>query len=136
VHADADHIRRVDPALAQSLGHGVLEDGDVVVRVLQRPFRRQRRAAPWQALIDHAVSVLVNGAAQLRAVADAHHHRAPRFSPEINAYCVLFLRHDEDILLRKRRQKTTWPSRSSPSPADYFGGWVLCRSTNCGYSTR
>jgi len=100
VNPDADHVRRVDATLLERRRHGVLKRGDVVVRVLQRPFRRQRLVAARQPLVDHAVGVLVHRASQLGAVSDAHHNCAPRFCSKVNPYCVLV--HDAPTLWKAK----------------------------------
>ena len=48
---------------------GVLEDFEVVVGVLQRPFRRERTVAAGQVLVDHAVGVSMDGGGDLAPVA-------------------------------------------------------------------
>ena len=67
---------------------------DVVLRVLQRPVRRQRLAGDRQLAVDHAVAVGVHGRADLGAVGDAHDHGPGRQRPEVDA---------DDVLVGARR---------------------------------
>ena len=87
------------PLCLENGGDGVLEDLDVVVRVLQRPVRLQAHAAgsAGRRLVDHAVGVGVDVSGDFAAVGDIDEQRAARLGAEIDADCVFwhgFLLHD------------------------------------------
>jgi hypothetical protein len=73
------------PLAREHLGHGALEDLDVVVRVLERPVGRQRSGAAGQPFVDDAVAVRVYGAGDRRSVADAHEQRASGLGAVVDA---------------------------------------------------
>ena len=80
VGADPDHVVGVHSAVAHRRRHRVLQHVDVVVRHLERPVRRQSRAARLadiEVLLEDAVAILVHRARQLRAVADPHDDGTP-----------------------------------------------------------
>ncbi len=91
-------IGGVDAALLKNCRDRVLKDLEVVIRVLQRPIGLQADAAARQALIDHAVGIVVDRRGDLAAIGDIDQQRAPRLSTEIHADCVLATTH-VDILL-------------------------------------
>ena len=99
VDAQPDHIGGVDAARLEDCRDRLLEDLDVVVRVLQRPIRFQPHAAGIgrQALIDHAVGVGVDISGNFAAVGDINEQRPARLGAEIDPDCVFwhgFLQND------------------------------------------
>ena len=105
VDAQADHIGGADAAGLEDRRDRLLEDLDVVVRVLQRPIRFQPHAAGIgrQALIDHAVGVGVDISGNFAAVGDIDEQRPARLGAEIDPDCVFwhgFLLHFADVLGR------------------------------------
>jgi hypothetical protein len=75
VGADADHVRRVDAGVGDRAAHGGTHRLDVVLRILQRPVRRQRFARDRQAVVDHGVPIRVHRRSHLGAVGDADDDR-------------------------------------------------------------
>ena len=65
--------------------NGLLEDFQVVVRVLQRPIWHQTNIGAWKALIDHAVHVGVDRSSDLPAVGNVDEHSTTRFTAQVHA---------------------------------------------------
>ena len=91
----------VDPAVADGRGHRDLQHFDVVVGHLQRPVRRQGRAARLthiEASFEHTMAVRVHRACHLLAVAHPHDQSTPRQGAVVDADHVAFGRaHRADI---------------------------------------
>ena len=99
VDAQADHVGGADAAGLKDCRDRLLEDLDVVVRILQRPIRFQPHAAGIgrQALVDHAVGVGVDIRGDFVAVGDIDEQRPARLGAEIDPDCVFwhgFLQND------------------------------------------
>ena len=82
VDADPFDIGRVHAALAQHSRYGMREYVDVVLRMLQRPIRRQF-AARGQLTVHHAVRVIKDGLGHFGAVARVDQYRPPGQSAEV-----------------------------------------------------
>ena len=85
VGADADHLAGADAGHVDRGGHRGAQHVQVVCRVLQRPVGGQRPAGGCQLRVHHAVPVLADRAAELRAVGDADDQGAPGQGAEIDA---------------------------------------------------
>ena len=85
VGADADDQVRVDPGLADGGRDGAPQHVAVVLRVLQRPVRRQLLAGGGERFVHDGVAVLVHRGAEFRAVAHPDHKRPSGQRPVVHA---------------------------------------------------
>ena len=87
IDADPDDVSGVDLRLAQHVGHGRADRGDVVGRVLERPFGFEDNVAVRrrQPVVDDAVGVFVDSGRDLGATLDVDQHGATGLGAEVDA---------------------------------------------------
>ncbi len=94
IDAHPNDVVCANPALPQHGRNGLLESADVILGILQSPFGPEAhgRALDRELLIDHAVRVGIDRAADFPSGLHFHQNSPPRFGAKINPDGIFLLR--------------------------------------------